>query len=88
MTATLPEPRSDGLCAGCGRRRAVTRDRRYCRACLRAVVEDLTPELPSCTQPAVRPAPAARERRCVVCDARLAADRKGRHCRTCLQGEE
>ena len=42
-TSVLPEPRGDGQCANCGKDPAVTRDRRFCHACLAILVKRLNP---------------------------------------------
>lgn len=42
-TLNLPEPRSDGICAQCKDNDAVTRDGRFCRKCLKLLVEELSP---------------------------------------------
>jgi len=39
----LPSARSDGYCAECGKESAITKDGRFCRKCLKALVAKLTP---------------------------------------------
>mgnify|MGYP001609119091 CR=1 FL=1 len=39
----LPDPRSDGLCAECGRNPAITTDRRFCNKCLKALIAKISP---------------------------------------------
>ena len=39
----LPEPRKDGKCCRCGNRFVVTRDGRFCKPCLSAVVREISP---------------------------------------------
>lgn len=39
----LPEPRADGKCAKCCKKPAITTDKRFCKCCLRLVLDRLTP---------------------------------------------
>lgn len=39
----LPDPRPDGVCAVCEKKAAVTRDGRFCRPCLKKMLNRLTP---------------------------------------------
>jgi predicted amidophosphoribosyltransferase len=41
----LPDAREDGKCCRCNKRLAATRDGRFCRSCLRKVINDLSPDV-------------------------------------------
>jgi len=41
--SNLPIAREDGLCCQCAARQAVTKDGRFCKKCLRALVVKMTP---------------------------------------------
>lgn len=41
--SNLPEPLDGGNCCDCGRRKAVTKDGRFCRPCLKRRVNESNP---------------------------------------------
>jgi len=43
MPEALPDPRPDGVCAGCLANMAVTTDGRFCKKCLKQVIMRLSP---------------------------------------------